>query len=58
MKCGIDVDDVLAEYVDGLRDYYNHVHFDRVQLGQIQDYDLSAFKKIPSPEARKFCGAR
>ena len=40
MKIGIDVDDVITEYVAGLVDYYNHLHFDRVNINSVREWDL------------------
>lgn len=54
MKLGIDIDDVVAEYVTGLTDYYNHAHFDNVKPVSIREWDLKkSFKKASSPEQMK-----
>lgn len=49
---GIDLDDVVIDYVRGLLDFYNHTHFDRVRYDQIKDFKLQrTFSKTPTFEA-------
>jgi 5'(3')-deoxyribonucleotidase len=51
-RCGVDLDDVVCEYVRGLLDFYNHTHFDRVTYNQITDFKLQrTFSKTPTFEA-------
>lgn len=50
-RLGVDVDDVVIEYVRGLLEFYNHVHFDRVQYHNIRDFDLAkSFTKASKEE--------
>lgn len=52
MKIGIDLDDVVIEYVEGLKDFYNLMHFERLHLSDIKEWDLKkSMKKSSSPEA-------
>jgi 5'(3')-deoxyribonucleotidase len=51
-KLGIDVDDVVVDYVRGLLEFYNHTHFDRVRYEQIKDFKLQrTFSKTPTFES-------
>ena len=54
MNIGVDLDDVVIEYVKPLLEYYNHVHFDRVRPENIVSFEFDKYlPKIDSPEEKK-----
>ena len=54
MKIAIDIDDCIAEYVEGLTQFYNKIHDEKVSINDIKAWDLkTAFEKTSTPESIK-----